>query len=296
MRFTIRHETLYCYSAQVSFAPHVTRLRPRDDGTQRTVAFALEIEPVPSHTAQALDADGNIIDHHWFLATADRLRIASTIEVETLRSNAFDYIPDVSFDTLPVRYVDGQARALAPYLTRAELDGNVLAFAEAIAADTGSRPVAFLDGLNRAISQRIRNQIRYHGRAQPAAVTLTSGTGACRDLTVLYMEAARALGFAARFVSGYRRGNLGMRRHLHAWAEVYIPGGGWRGWDPVEGVAIADTHVALAASAVQAGTMPVEGSYYGAGVTTTLSYKIEIGVDSSFDRNELGAPAGHTVA
>lgn len=277
MRFTIAHETLYRYSAPVSFAPHITRLRPRDDGTQKTIAFALDIQPAPSHTNQSLDADGNVIDQHWFLTCANRLRIVSRMEVETLRSNAFDFLPDGEFDGLPVQYADQHAAALSPYLAPARKVASVVAFAESIAAESNGTPVGFLDTLNRAISRRIPNQLRHRGGAQTAAVTLVRRMGACRDLTVLYMEAARSLGFAARFVSGYRRGDLRRRdRHLHAWAEVFIPGGGWRGWDPVEGIAIADTHVALAASASQAGTMPVEGSYYGVGVTTTLSYKIEI--------------------
>ncbi len=277
MHFTIRHETLYRYSAPVTFSPHTTRLRPRDDGTQRTISFSLDIDPVPSVTSPSLDADGNIIDHHSFFESADHLRIVSKMEVETLRANAFDYIPDAGFTALPVSYMHGDSSALASYLEHEENNRTVRAFADSVAAQTNGNPVAFLDALNRVISQRIRNQIRRHGAAQSAAVTLERGAGACRDLTVLYMEACRSLGIAARFVSGYRRGDLRRTdRHLHAWAEVFIPGGGWRGWDPVEGVAVADTHVALAASATQSGTMPVSGSYYGVGITTTLSYKIEI--------------------
>ena len=279
MRFKIRHETLYRYTAPVTFSPHVTRLRPRTDGSQRTVSFALEIDPAPSTSSPALDVDGNIIDHHSFLGAADRLRIVSTAEVETLRANAFDYLPAAGFDTLPVRYLDGQPTALAAYLTRANADDSVLVFAQTVAADSNGTPVGFLDALNRAIARRIRTRYREHGAAQTAAVTLAGGVGACRDSTVLYMEACRSLGFAARFVSGYRRGDLTRKvRDLHSWPEVFVPGGGWRGWDPVEGVAIADTHVALAAAATQAGTMPVSGSYFGAGVGSTLEYTVDIQV------------------
>ena len=277
MRFTIRHETLYRYTAPGTFSPHITRLRPRNDGSQRTIAFSLEIDPAPSVSSPSLDVDGNVIDHHSFFSGADHLQIVATAEVETLRANAFDYLPDAGFDALPAHYIDGQPSALAAYLLPAEKDAGVLDFAQSVAAESNGTPIGFLDTLNRAISQRIHNQHRERGSAQSAAVTLARRAGACRDLTVLYMEACRSLGFAARFVSGYRRGDLTRgARHLHAWPEVFIPGGGWRGWDPVEGIAIADTHVALAASAAQAGTMPVSGSYYGAGIRSTLSYRIQI--------------------
>src|SRR5688572_23697622 len=157
MRFTIRHETLYRYSSPVTFSPHITRLRPRDDGTQRTLGFSLDIDPAPGVSSPSLDVDGNIIDHHSFFCAADHLRIVSSLEVETLRTNAFDYLPDPGFDTLPVRYANAHQAALAAYLTRADNDGGVLAFAQSVAAESNGTPVGFLDTLNRAISQRIRH-------------------------------------------------------------------------------------------------------------------------------------------
>ena len=275
MRFTIRHETLYRYTSPVTFSPHITRLRPRSDGTQRTLGFSLEIDPVPVVSAPSFDVHGNMIDHHSFVCAADHLRIVSSFEVETLRP--FDYRPDPGFDTLPVRYPDAQRQALAAYLTCTDDDPGVLAFAQSIAAESNGTLIGFLHTLNRAISHRIRHHHRERGAAQSAGTTLARRGGACRDLTVLFMEACRSLGLAARFVSGYRRGDLARRaRHLHAWPEVFIPGGGWRGWDPIEGVAVADAHVALAAAATQAGTMPVSGSYFGAGIRSMLEYRIQI--------------------
>jgi transglutaminase-like putative cysteine protease len=66
------------------------------------------------------------------------------------------------------------------------------------------------------------------------------------------------------------------QRHLHAWAEVYIPGGGWRGYDPSHGLVVADRHIALAASFDPEGSAPVRGSFRGTGVTATTSYLISL--------------------
>ena len=92
------------------------------------------------------------------------------------------------------------------------------------------------------------------------------------------MAACHSLGIAARFVSGYQAhaDTPDGRRHLHAWPEVFLPGFGWRGYDPTHGLAVADGHVALCAAPDQAATMPVEGGFYGDGVAGALEYDVQI--------------------
>ena len=280
MRFRVYHETRYRYSSPVALGPHVLRLRPREDTTQRLVRYELAIDPQPSKVAGSSDAEGNVVTHAWFAGTTDALTVTSEFEVETLRENAFDYLRDADFAAVPVRYPGDLAPVLAHCAQPMHAD-TVRDFAAEVVEQSGAEPVAFLDALNRAIHTRTRLAVRDDGRhAQSAAETLALGRGDCRDATVLFMEAARAVGFAARFVSGYRRGNLSRPdRHLHAWAEAFVPGGGWRGWDPVEGYAVADRHVALAASARQIHTMPVTGAYFGAHVDSTLEYTIRLEVE-----------------
>jgi transglutaminase-like putative cysteine protease len=277
MRFRVRHETRYRYDAPVALGPHVLRLRPREDAVQRLVRYRLVIDPEPSLLSGASDAEGNVVTHAWFGGATEALTVTSAFEVETLRVDPFDYLPDASFETVPVRYPVELTHVLQPCMEPRQAD-SVHAFAAQVLVESGDAPVAFLDALNHTIHARTVLAVRDDGRhAQSGAKTLALGRGACRDVTVLFMEAARAMGFAARFVSGYRRGDLTRPdRHLHAWAEAYIPGGGWRGWDPVEGRAVADAHVALAASAQQIHTMPVTGAYVGRGVRSTLAYTIRI--------------------
>ncbi len=159
----------------------------------------------------------------------------------------------------------------------------VRAYAGEMAAAADHRPVAFLDRLARDIATRTDLGIRPDGHARTAEETLTLRQGACRDVTVLFLEACRAQGFAGRFVSGYqaRPAVEDGRRHLHAWAEVYLPGSGWRGWDVTHGTRVEDGHVALCAAPVQAGTMPIEGgfSFTGPGVRSTLDYHVAITAD-----------------
>ena len=146
-----------------------------------------------------------------------------------------------------------------------DVEETVRAFAATLAAQCGGDALAFLDRLNERLFVDIRHDIRTEGAARPAAATLALGHGACRDVTNLFVAACRSLGAPARFVSGYQAqaDTPDGRRHLHAWPEAFVPGVGWRAYDPTHGVTVGDGHVALCAAPAQAATMPVEGGYYG---------------------------------
>jgi transglutaminase-like putative cysteine protease len=95
-------------------------------------------------------------------------------------------------------------------------------------------------------------------------VTLSTFQGSCRDLAVLFCDLCRVVGIASRFVSGYECASAGQPdAYMHAWAEVYLPGAGWRGYDPSRGLVVANTHVAVAASFHHDLASPVAGAYTG---------------------------------
>jgi transglutaminase-like putative cysteine protease len=146
--------------------------------------------------------------------------------------------------------------------------------------DVSRDPLAFLDHLVRTLHTGFEHIVRLSGNAQTAAETLAARRGACRDVTVLFMEASRSVGIASRFVSGYqaRAETAAQQRYLHAWPEILVPGVGFRGWDPTHGVRVADEHLALAAAPEQEGTMPIEGgfTFIGETVHSTLDFSLEI--------------------
>ena len=270
MRFCVHHETHYRYSRPVSLGPHLLRLNPRVEGTG--VAATIAVEPVPVSRFDAVDGFGNRVTHLAFDGATDQLRIISAFELDSRaaeRPNA-PALPPLPW---PRDAGDGHA-AYRPD----EADATVRAFAADIAAESGFAALAFLDHLNGALHHNIARHIRPEGAAQSAAETLALGRGACRDLAVLFIAACRSLGIAARFVSGYQAHSerADGRRYLHAWPEVFVPGLGWRGYDPTHGTIVADGHVALCAAPHQAGTMPIEGSFYGEGVTSTLDFHLRI--------------------
>jgi transglutaminase-like putative cysteine protease len=272
-RWAIRHVTSYRYSVEVAFAPHLLRLTPRGDRVA-TLTRSLVVSPTPLQALDEVDTYGNVCTRLLFDGSRfTELRIDSYVEVETFTLEA---PPAWPLAPLPWGATDAELSAFA--FTAHEPD--VAAFAASVAAEVGGDPVAFLERLTRVIHARTDRQLRLEGAAQSPTETLSSRSGACRDLSVLFLAACRSQGLAGRFVSGYQgqEQTPDGRRHLHAWAEIWLPGRGWVGWDPMHGIAIGPGHVALAAAPDQPPTMPVDGGYFfdGPSITSTLDYTIHM--------------------
>lgn len=279
MRYRASHETRFRFSSPVFLEPHTIRLRPRSDSWQRLDRFEIALEPKPSLLAETVDAEGNDVAHAWFSDMTDSLAVRTDFVVETLRSNPFDYLVlDDRALRLPVKYPSDLRMQLASAIKRAEPDeGSVSAFANSLASRSHGNAVQFLSLLSQEICGAHEVVPRNSGDPHPAAETLRMRQGACRDLAVLFMDCCRSLGIASRFVSGYQeeipeRGE----RHMHAWAEVYLPGGGWRGYDPSQGLAVSDRHIAVAASAVPRLAAPTSGTFRGDASALPLEARIRI--------------------
>jgi transglutaminase-like putative cysteine protease len=273
--FRVRHESWYRYDVPVELGPHIVRLTPRAGAIQMR-SRELEIEPLPSARSDEVDGFGNPITTLRFSGSTQSLRIVSHFELDTFAPPALYAIGA----QLPLS--TAAPSELAPFLVVSP-HPTVVRFAEELAADAEREPVSFLDRLTDTLYRRIDRHIRPSGDAREAHETLALGSGACRDLTVLFLEACRSQGLAARFVSGYqaRAQTPDGQHHLHAWAEVFLPGIGWRAWDPTHGMRIDDGHVALCAAPHQPGTMPIEGGFYfqGPAVNSTLDHSVRIATE-----------------
>jgi transglutaminase-like putative cysteine protease len=252
VRVSLTHTTTYRYSEAVQLEPHTFRLRPRDDASQRLIQYALSISPEPAGRSDCLDQDGNVVVDAWFDRPLETLTVLSAFTVETLRTNPFDFL--LREYSAPLR------TALAPYLR--EPAAGVRAFAERIAAGA-THKLDFLAALNRHIADEFRFLARDTGAPNAADDTLSTHEGSCRDLAVLFCEAARAKGIASRFVSGYEFTMPRQNSQMHAWAEVYLEGGGWRGYDPSAGLAVSTGYAAVAAAADPLLAAPVTGTFRG---------------------------------
>ena len=254
---------------------------PRSDRAQQLQSFTLSVLPIPQGTSNFVDLDGNNLTKIWFNTPTQQLNIQTISKVETSCTNPFNYLLEPWALTIPFDYPGSLKQQLEPYLYPYGFiaDGGLLKLAQEIAIATGCNTLDFLFTLNQRIYQECSYGTRDVGEPFPAGVTWRNKQGSCRDYAVLFMEVCRAMGIAARFVSGYQEGDEQQHsRDLHAWVEVYLPGAGWRGYDPTLGLVVSDRHIPLAASAIPKYAATVEGTVtpveMGAKVTSEMRSQI----------------------
>ncbi len=264
MKIAVEHSTIYRYDFPVFLEPHIVRLRPRTHGAQRLLSFDLEIVPSPAGTTECLDQDGNLALNAWFDQPTSALHVRSRFTVEMLRENPFDYVIIGESLNLPLWYREPLSAALVSYRDDAHVAEAVKDYARQTAADSQWNTLSFLSALSRRICDLCSQVVRPVGPPWPSDQTLRLRQGSCRDLAVLFCDACRVMGIAARFVSGYEGASASARDpYMHAWAEVYLPGIGWRGYDPSRGLAVSNRHVAVAAGFDSDLAAPVAGWYSG---------------------------------
>lgn len=276
MNLKVKHVLEYTYDKPVLLDPHVLYLYPKSYPHQRLKEYSLFINPLPSRIIRNVDAEGNVQQVIYFAAPTDRLTVEATMTLRSDIFNVFDFVI-YPFDNknIPFQYSKRALKYLSPYLDRLEVTPYVEQFARQIAGQAQWGTVPFLTELSSHIHANFAYQPRLEGQAFLAETTLRGQTGSCRDFAGLFIAACRSLGLAARFVSGYLYGNPAQAHELHAWAEVYLPGAGWRGFDPTEGRAVVNNHVCLGASGDNDLLAPVMGTYRG-NATSGLTTYVEI--------------------
>ena len=276
--FQIRHRLNYSYDRPVFLEPMTVRLRPRQDAGQRLLNHSLSVHEAADGCCPIVDASGSDAVILWFNQKREHLALDVEMAVETLRQNPFDWIiTDPSAQRLPLRYTELDSSALGPACAGA-IDPEVVAWSDRIAADVEYSTTDFPLHLADRIHHDFQHVGRLEGDPLSPVQTLDSRRGACRDTALLFMAACRSQGLAARFVSGYSMHHPPevSEHELHAWAEVYLPGGGWRGYDPSLGLAVADGHVVLASAHEPRLAAPVSGHFRGNGVGSSMSYRVEV--------------------
>jgi transglutaminase-like putative cysteine protease len=264
MRVSVEHSTVYLYPQTVQLEPHTFRLRPRMTTSQRLVAFDIQIAPTPAGTSEVLDQDGNLALRAWFSTPTSELNVLSKSCVELLRENPFDFLLSDESLSLPLWYPEPLCTALGPYRGDVKIGEAVRTYP--VAADSQWNTIQYLTALNQRLFQSCRQMTRPEGPPWASDVTLSTLQGSCRDLAVLFCDLCRVMGIAARFVSGYECASAGQPdAYMHAWAEVYLPGAGWRGYDPSRGLVVANTHVAVARPSITIWRRPCGSLQGGSG-------------------------------
>lgn len=280
MRARLIHTFQYSYSEPVLLGPHRFCLRPRPHGFQRLIDHRIEISPDPSQLHELLAAGGDTITRARFLGETDHLRVVATSEVETSTPPLIEACLDESMTLLPVpagRLNPDLTSYLTGWLPNGQHDHAAVDLAQEAWIGSDHRSLAFLQQLIEIIQDRVKYSQRHSGPAWPAGRTLKERIGSCRDMAMLMIECCRSLGLPARFVSGYHLVEPAPERYdLHAWAEVYLQGAGWRGFDPSGKGAVDDRYIPVATSSNPNLTAAISGTFSGPpGVESTMTWDIQ---------------------
>ena len=268
---TILHKTLYRYRQPVSLGPHRLMLRPRESRDLRLISIDVTITPAAT-VSWAQDVFGNAVATATFPAMTGTLAIDSVAKIE------LDGTPWPVFDMAasaicyPFRYSDDEWSDLGALTVQQyqDPDGQLASWARGFIRGSPTDTLALLKDLSAGVSARIGYQSREDEGTQSPVETLARGFGSCRDYAVLFLEAARSLGFGGRIVSGYVYNPsqnavwAGLAGTTHAWAEIFVPGAGWITFDPTNGGVGGFNLIPVAVARDIRQAMPVVGSFVGA--------------------------------
>lgn len=280
-RLRIRHLTAYEFSNPVTLQPHRLLIRPREGHDVRIESSKLNISP--AHRVKWYrDVFDNSVAVVSFRETAQQLTIDSEVVIQHYEEAPLDFIVDDYAVDYPFEYRKEERVDLAPFqqLVYSDHQSVLRDWLKDLDLMPGKvETYVLLDGLNRIITNEFRYMIREEQGVQSPAETLSSRSGSCRDYATLFIEACRFLGLASRFVSGYSHvpGLDGGGAATHAWAEVYLPGPGWKGFDPTAGELTGSRHIPVAVARHPEMAPPVAGSFVGPkGPLPALSVEVQV--------------------
>lgn len=271
MYLRIRHLTTYSYGGPVQFGPHRLMLRPRDSFDLRVVDTALSISP-QARLRWMHDVYGNSVAVAHFDAPADQLDIVSELLIQRFGSALPRTDVEPMTAVTAVVYSDSERIVLQPYLdaAAADPDGVLEQWLSDFRNRLGSGSGHLLRDLAHAIYTSLSYSVRYDEGTQHPADTLLQQAGSCRDYAWLFIELARRMGFASRFVTGYihdrtpnAAGLVSTVGLTHAWADVFIPGDGWVEFDPTNDLVADHQLLRVAVSRIPEDASPVSGSFTG---------------------------------
>lgn len=269
----VRHRTAYRYARPVELGEHRLMLRPRDGHDQRLVESELTIEPRPARICWLYDALDNCVALASFAGSTTSLIVESRFTVDRREDDSPGGEIDPRARHYPFSYLPEELPDVSRSIERIYADpgGDLERWANQFVTSGGTTQTGhLLMTMTYAIKEGFSYERREEAGVQAPWATLDRRKGSCRDFAVLMMEAARTLGIAARFVSGYIYAPCGETEPerlgggaTHAWVQVYLPGAGWIEFDPTNGLIGGKDLIRVAVARVPEQAAPLTGTYYG---------------------------------
>ena len=281
---TVRHATTYRYSAPVTFGQHRLMLRPRDSHDLRLVGAELSLSP-PGRVRWMHDVFGNSVALVDFEVPASELRIRSTLNIERFALARPDFPISPEAESYPFMHSADERSDLGRLRERHYPDrGEVEEWARQFIIETPTNTFNLLATMNAAVRGSFTYSARDEEGTQTPSETIERKSGTCRDYALLFIEAARSLGFGARFVTGYLYdpaldgGGDAVQGAgaTHAWADIYLPGAGWVEFDPTNGLVACENLIRVAVTRDPTQAVPIGGSYSGEGAYLGMEVDVTV--------------------
>ncbi|MBF0237523.1 MAG: transglutaminase family protein [SAR324 cluster bacterium] len=266
-RYKILHRTYYNFSGLVTLGPHQLRLRPREDHEMRIESSTLKITP-QANLHWYRDVEGNSVANAIFDLPTSQLVIESEVIIQQYNEDPLNFLTVTHATDYPCTYHPDDQVLLSPYMVLLEQSSRKQLshwIANIWKQNERIQTYKLLQRIGTHIYKTMSYRLREEPGVQSVEQTLSYGTGSCRDFAMLFMEAARCLGLASRFVSGYLHAPpSGLNNgSTHAWAEVYLPSTGWTGFDPTIGDIVGTDHIAVAVARLPEAVPPIAGTFIG---------------------------------
>ncbi len=296
--FDLEHVTTYRYSQPVSFGEHRAIFLPRGSHGGRLLSYDLDTN-IPADVRWLMDTLSNNVAILKFEQPAKELVVTYRVQGEHFGYRAISNFPlEARAKELPVQYTPDEWTDLAAFIRphAEDPDGSVATWTKAFVAGDQDQTLDVLQRMMDTINATMAYQAREAEGTQSPGETLRYASGTCRDYAWLMIEAVRRLGLACRFVSGYLYdpaldgGDVGMTGSgaTHAWLQVYLPGAGWRNYDPTNRITQGFDLIPVAIARHPAQVIPLSGSWMGAadaylGMDVTVAIR-KLGTLPEFDR------------
>ncbi len=278
----LKHRTSYKYDRPITLGPQTVRLRPAPHCRTRILSYSMHVVPAKNTLYWQQDALNNHLARLLFAEKTAEFTVDVELAADLVAINPFDFVLDPGVTEHPFEYPAEIAKDLLPYLTP-EPPGPLLQTFLAGVSREKRGTVAFLLELNSRVSGEIGYVTRMSAGVQSCEDTLEKRTGSCRDSAWLLVQIFRHMGVAARFASGYliqlasgdSSGPAKDSADLHAWAEAFLPGAGWVGFDATSGLLAGEGHIPLACTPDATQAAPVSGTLEPAKVDFHFSLTLD---------------------
>jgi transglutaminase-like putative cysteine protease len=271
VHYVIEHETSLIFPSPVGEQQCELRLTPRHDAMQRVHSVQVEVDP-PAELFTYVDSFGNRVHHFSLIAPHDRLVTRAHAEVETLLENPFDYqaLSPSQEHSWFMETLRTQPSFWSFVLHRSQVTPDLIQLQHGLELPPYDAQRPLLHSVQAAmdwIAANIAYQVGVTDVHSPLETVLAARAGVCQDFAHLLIALVRSWGFPARYVMGYLDPGYiqspDIKPSTHAWAEVLIPGAGWRGFDATLQLVTDETYVAVAVGRDDQDAAPQRGSFKG---------------------------------